>query len=96
MRYGLAYKRAMKGWIKNKLRMIMILQQRKFLLKCRQYDVLPPHIYNIKFTTNIKNFQLNKKSHNLKKSYQRRLLNLEISDIHSEIMSLKRKIQDIE
>jgi len=95
-RYGVAYKRGMKGWIKNKLKLTMILQQRKFLLKCRQYDVLPPHIYNIKCTTNIKNFQLNKKSRNFKKSYQRRLLNLEISDIHSEIVSLKRKIQAIE
>jgi len=96
MKFGATCKRWMKGWVKDKLKLTTLQQQRTFLLKCRQHDILPPHIYNIKFTTYLGNYQLNRKGLNLKSMYQRRLLNLEIKDIHSHISFLNKKIEVIE
>jgi len=78
------------------MKLTEMLQQRKFLLKCRQFDVLPPHIYNIRFSVTIRNVQLSKKSYDLKRNYQRILLNLEIRDMHSQIMVVDNKIENIE
>jgi len=95
-RYGEPYKRALKGWIKVNMKLTEMLQQKKFLLKCRQFDVLPPHIYNIRFSATIRNSQLSKKSYDLKRNYQRRLLNLEIRDMHSQIKVVDNIIKNIE
>jgi len=95
-KYGPTCKRWMKGWVKDKLKLTTLQQQRTFLLKCRQHDILPPHIYNIKFTTYYRNYQLNKKGRNFKSIYQKRLLNLEIKDIHGHIMFLNKKIEGTE
>jgi len=76
--------------------MSVVLQQRKYLIKCRQFDVLPSHIYNIKFSATVRSFQVNRKCSNLKKSFQRKLLNLEIKDIHNQIKYLKSKIERME
>jgi len=94
--FGESYKRTLKGWVKNKFKINLALQQKKFLIKCRQFDVLPPHIYNIKFVASLRSIQHNRKYANLKKNYQRRLLNLEIKDIHSQINYLRAKIEGME
>jgi len=86
-KFGETYKKSLKNWIKNKFKICVIIQQRKFLLKCRlfdMFDMLPSHIY-LKFTVTLHNFQLNRKYSSLKKSYQRRLLNLKIKDIHCQL-----------
>jgi len=95
-RYGETYKRSLKGWVKNKFKICAVKQQRRFLIKCRSSDLLPQHIYNMKFSVIIRNAQLNNKYARLKKCYQRRLLNLEIKDIHGQINYLSTKIEKIE
>jgi len=94
--YQLVINWSMKAWVKKNLKMMEITQQRKFLLKCRQFDVLPPHIHNIKFYATIRHNQLNKKLHHLKKKYQRGLLNHEIRDIHSQLKVVNKGIESIE
>jgi len=95
-RYGETYKRSLKSWVKNKLKMCAVKQQRRFLTKCRSSNVLPQHIYNMKFSVIIRNAQLSNKYARLKKCYQRRLLNLEIKDKHGQINYLTIKIEKIE
>jgi len=95
-KYGVNFKRSLRCWVQNKFKICMIQQQRKFLIKCRSSDVLPPHIYNMRFTASIHNAQLNRRYVNLKRSYQMRLLNIEIKDIHSQISRLKHEITRIE
>jgi len=76
--------------------MCAVKQQWRFLTKCISSDVLSQHIYNMKFSVIIRNAQLSNKYARLKKCYQRRLLNLEIKDIHGQINYLTIKIEKIE
>jgi len=94
--YGEEYKKSMKYWIKNKLKVCLAKQQRKFLIRCRSYDVIPQHIYNMKFAATIQDIKLNMKYRNLKKNVLRKLLNLKIKDIHSQLSFLMRRLEHIE
>jgi len=88
--------RTMKSWLKNKFKIIQALQQRKLLIKCRKMDLLPSHIYNIKFVASLRSSQLNRKYTSMKKNYQRRLLNLKIKDIYSQVNYIGRRLEGIE
>jgi len=57
-----------KNWIRYKYKICLTKQQRNFLIKCRSFDLIPPHIYNVKFI--LKDFRLNKKYFNAKKEFQ--------------------------
>jgi len=59
-------------------------------------DLLPPHIYNIRFVASLRSLQLNRKYTSLKKNYQKRLLNLEIKDIHSQVNYIKIRLEEME
>jgi len=83
------------GW-QYAAKIIQALQQRKFLIKCRKMDLLPPHIYNIRFVASLRSSQLNRKYISLKKNYQKRLLNLEIKDIHSQLNYIRIRLEGIE
>jgi len=50
----------------------------------------------MKFNVTLKDFHLNKKFYSLKENFQRKLLNLEIKDIHSQINYLMSRLESIE
>jgi len=95
-KFGETYKKSLKSWIRIKFKICLVKQQRRFLIRCRSFDVVPPHIYNLKFNVTLKDFQLDRKYYNLKKNFQKKLLNLEIKDIHSQINYLMLKVENIE
>jgi len=95
-KFGEEYKMSLKSWIKNKYRISIVKQQRKFLIRCRSFDVVPQHIYNMKFAATIQDRRLNTKYRKLKTDFQRRLLNLEIKNIHSQLRFLIRRLEGIE
>jgi len=95
-KYGEEYKRSLKDWIKNKYKICLVKQQRKFLIRCRSFDVVPQHIYKMKFSAMIQDIRLNAKYRNLKTNFQRKLLNLEIKNIHSQLRFLMRKLERVE
>jgi len=88
--YGESTKRLLRNWVRNKFKTYITQEQRKFLIKCRSTDVMPSHIYNMRFPATIQNNRVNRKYMKLRKSYQKRLLNMEIKDIHSQISKLKQ------
>jgi len=65
-------------------------------VRCRAFDILPPHIFYLKIGVTLHDTNQNKKLNNLKSNFQYKLLNLEIKEIHSQINFLKRKIENIE
>jgi len=65
-------------------------------VRCRAYDILPPHIFNLKIGVTLQDINQNKRLKNLKSKFQYKLLNLEIKEIHSQINFFKRKIEKIE
>jgi len=95
-KFGETYKKLLKNWISYKYKICLVKQQRRFLIRCRSRDLLPPHIYNLKFKVTLKDFRTNRKYLSLKEQFQKRLLNLEISDIHSKIDFLMFKLENIE
>jgi len=86
----------MKDWIDYNFKLCLVKQQRRFLIRCRAYDIVPPHIYNLKFTIALKDLHRNRKLNNLKKNFQFKLLNLEIKEVHSRMNFLRLKIENIE
>jgi len=95
-KFGEIYKISLKSWIRIKFKICLVQQQRRFLIRCRSCDLVSPHIYNSKFNVTLKDCQLNRKYYNLKKNVHKKLLNLEIKDIHSQINFLILKVQSIE
>jgi len=95
-KYGENYKKSLKNWINCKLKICLAKQQRLFLIRCRSYDLLPPHIHNWRFNVSLKDFRVNRRFCRLKNEYQRKLLNLEIKDIHCKINYLISKVVNIE
>jgi len=93
--YGVRYKKLMKDWIDYKFKFCLVKQQRRFLIRCRSYDIVPPHIYNLKISITLHDFHRNKKLKNLKNNFQLKLLNLEIKEVHSRVNSLKLRIENI-
>jgi len=94
--YGGRYKRIMKDWIDYNFKLCLVKQQRRFLIRCRSYDIVPPHIYNLKISITLNNLHRNRKFNNLKKDFQFKLLNLEIREVHGRMNFLKLKIQNLE
>jgi len=47
-RFGTRYVKLMKDWIHYNFKLCKVKQQRRFLVRCRSWDILPPHIYNLK------------------------------------------------
>jgi len=86
----------MKEWIDYNFKLCLVKQQRRFLIRCRSYDIVPPHIYNLKISITLNDLHRNRKLNNLKKNFQSKLLNLEIKEVHSRMQSLKLKIKNIE
>jgi len=95
-KYGETYRKSLKEWINYKLKICLAKQQRLFLIRCRSYDLLPPHIYNCRFYVTLKDFRVNMRFGRLKNNFQRTLLNLEIKDIHCKINFLTSKVVNIE
>lgn len=94
--HGHAATRLLKMWINIMMKISLLRQQRTFLIKCRRFDVLPSHIFNLRFHLS---FTSNSVIHNfntLKKRYQKTILNLEINDINCNLSFWLHQVNSIE
>jgi len=96
MKFGRASVEILKKWIDLKLKICDVKQQRRFLIRCRSFDLLPPHIQNLRLNILLKDHRVNRKFGNLRENFRSKLLNLEIRDIHFEIGNLMFKLRNIE
>jgi len=94
--YGLESTKLLKSWRNMRNRICISTQQRTFLVRCRRYDVLPPHIQYLRYTTHFFSRVAKRKFDNLKKRNQKTILNLEIRDINNHLKYLKSRIIKIE
>jgi hypothetical protein len=63
-----------KSWISYKKKFYTSNHQLKFLLRCRRYDLLPPHIKNLRIDVSFHSNYAKRKFKNIIKDNQRRLL----------------------
>jgi|GEM_PF-1112420 len=96
VKYGRKSEMALKDWISLKLKICNVKQQRRFLIRCRSYDLLPPHIHNLRLNISMRDHRVNRRFGNLRKNFRLKLLNLEIRDIHYEIGHLMLKLKNLE
>jgi len=96
VKYGRKSEMALKDWISLKLKICNVKQQRRFLIRCRSYDLLPPHIHNLRLNISMRDHRVNRRFGNLRKNFRLKLLNLEIRDIHYEIGHLMVKLKNLE
>jgi hypothetical protein len=94
--YGYVITKKLKSWIRINIMICTAIQQLTFLLRCRHSDVLPPHIYNLRFHINFTSVNVKHKYNSFKNRYQKKLLTLEIKDINCKLKLLKKKIKEIE
>jgi len=94
--FGEGCKKSLKDWINHKLRICRVKQQLRFLIRCRSCDLLPPHIYKLRINVSLKDFRVNRRYENSKNEFLRKLLNLEIKDIHVEFNHLMASLTNIE
>jgi len=94
--FGRDHTNLLKSWMKKKIKMSTLNQQLKFLLRCRRFDVLPPHIYYLRCNITFSNNNVNHKFSKFKRRNQKVLLNLEIKDINYSLNFLRSEIKRIE
>lgn len=94
--YGYSTTKLLKMWMSIKKKICNSSQQLIFLLRCRKFDVLPPHIVNIRFYIRFHSNKVNRKFSNFRKRSQLMILNLEIRDINYNLKYLRTKIRTIE
>ena len=84
------------SFTKTLRRHALYVSQKKFLTNCRSHDVLPHHIQNsCQSIRNLSFFSnpIKRKNFYLFEYLHKKILNLEISDIHIHINSLKKQIE---
>lgn len=86
----------LKSWLKLSLVLSTVNQQLQFLLRCRRYDVLPPHIERMRFTFGFRSRTVTHKYIVYNEGYKRKLLKLEIKDANVNLHFLKKKIANTE
>lgn len=94
--YGFNSTRLLKSWMSIRRKLCMQKQQLTFLLRCRKYEVLPPHICNLRFNIAIQGDRVKHKFNVFKKRSQKTILNLEIKNANVNLKFLKSKITKIE
>jgi len=96
MKFGEICKKHLKDWISYKLKVCDAKQQRRFLIRCRSWDLVPPNIYNLRCNITISDIGMKRKHEILRKKFLSKLLNLEIRDIHFKISLLLSNLKNVE
>ncbi|XP_011866401.1 PREDICTED: uncharacterized protein LOC105561223, partial [Vollenhovia emeryi] len=94
--YGYRSTMTLKAWLKINIMIATAHQQLTFLLRSRHFDILPTHIYKLRFDIKFVSKNVNYKYNNYKKRYQKTLLNFEIRDINCKLHHLQNRIKEIE
>src|SRR5580765_4521485 len=82
----------LKTWINYNKRIKATEQQLVFLLRCRKYDLMPPHIKNLKLSIKFHSNNAKRKLNNIIKHNRLKLLNLEIKFLRSKIISVEKSL----
>jgi len=94
--FGVTCKKLLKDWIGHKFKICRVKQQLRFLIRCRSCELLPPHIYNLRIKVFFRDIRASRRFINSKNEFLRKILNLEIKDIHFEISHLLSRLNNIE
>lgn len=89
-KYGKNVRSDMDIWIKSQRRLVLLKEQRTFLIKCRKESLIPAHILNHtnKFKIHNLHYKVSFKLQNTKVNTQRKLLNCEINNVVENIQEL--------
>lgn len=94
--YGEDTQRKMKVWGSTNRQLAHFENHKKFLLQCRQQQVIPFHLNN---SFNILQFLINddnpikEKYNQFLKQYKYKILSIEISYVHWKVMDLKKRLE---
>jgi len=94
--YGNYNTNLLKSWLNTKKKICTTRQQLIFLVRCRKFDLIPPHINNLKINLQFYSNSVNKKFVNKLASFKCSMLNIEIKDLNFNLNFLRKSIQSIE
>ncbi|XP_011861707.1 PREDICTED: uncharacterized protein LOC105558566, partial [Vollenhovia emeryi] len=94
--YGRRTTGFLKTWLTTQMKICTQRQQLIFLLRCRRYNVKPPHIYNLQMYTAFHSYSVNRSFNELKSRTKKTLLNMEIKDMNYNLTFLRKENIKIE
>ena len=72
----------------------LLNSQKYFLIKCRQFDIYPKHLYNIKLNLHFYNHRCEQKFLSSKNTFLQQTLNVEINDTILQLIHLKNLYEE--
>ena len=93
--YGSHHSRNLKQFDKTLYKFNRFNEQKTFLIRCRKFDIIPKHLYNLHNT--FKGFHFSKFSNQSKfvkqkNNFINQILNLEIDDLHFKLFQLQNEL----
>ena len=94
--YGFHITNLLKSWVNTKKKICNVKQQLVFLLRCRKFDLLPPHINNLRINLQLYSNSVNRKFSKRLTLFKFNILNFEIKDMNFNLSFLHKLIMSIE
>ena len=94
--YGYHTTYLLKSWVNLRKRICNVRQQLIFLVRCRKFDLLPPHINNLKIHLQLYSNSVNKKFCKKFMSFRFNILSFEIRDMNFNLNFLLKSVRSIE